>query len=252
MTDHIKTSRDGRVLTITINRPEKKNAITQAMYGAIADGLSELDRDDALRAAVITGEGTMFTSGNDITDFASDMDGDNVPPVIRFLRGILHTEKPVVAAVNGPAIGVGLTMLLHCDVAYASEAATFAAPFVKVGVVPEAASSVLLPKAIGMAMASEVMLAGRVLTAQEALSVGLVSKVVSPDDLQQEAADVAGRLAALAPTAMKRAKSLIRHDRTELQSVMEREGVLFADQLQSAEFAEVAAAFMQKRAPKFD
>lgn len=252
MTDYIKIDRNERVLNIAFNRPDKKNAITQAMYAAIADALEELDRDDALRTATITGEGDMFTSGNDLSDFASEMDGDELPPVMRFLQKLPYTEKPIVAAVNGPAIGVGLTMLLHCDVVYASEAATFAAPFVKVGVVPEAASSVLLPRAIGAAMASEVMLAGRTLTAAEALDAGLVSKVVSPDALQSEAAAVAERLAASAPTAMKRAKSLIRHDRDELLNVMKREGALFADQLKSAEFAEVAAAFMQKRAPNFD
>ena len=248
----MKISRDGKIIDIAFNRPDRRNAITHAMYAAFADALDALGTDDGLRAGLIRGEGEAFTAGNDLMDFAAGFPGDAEPPVWRFLRTILTMEKPLIAAVNGPAVGVGLTMLLHCDVVIASETATFSAPFVKLGVVPEAGSSVLLPRTVGMALANDIMLGGRVLTAEEALSAGLVSTVVAPGELAQAARARAETFAAFAPRAMSRAKKLMRHDAAEIAAVMEREAVIFNEQLKSPEFAESAAAFMQKRAPKFD
>lgn len=250
MTEHIKTTIHNRVMTIRIDRLERRNALTHAMYAAIADAFDELDRNDSLRAAIITGTDDIFTAGNDLMDFAGGMP-EGEAPVARFLRTIVNLEKPLLAAVNGPAVGVGLTMLLHCDIAYAAQSAKLSAPFVKVGVVPEAASSVLLPRSVGMSMANEIMMAGRVLTAQEAYECGLVSKVVADEDLLPEAQATAERMATLAPTAMKRAKGLMRYDRDEIAKIMAREAELFNDQLKSAEFMESTAAFMQKRAPNF-
>lgn len=177
MTENIKLHTDQRVTTMTIARPEKRNAITQDMYAAMADALEDYAQSDAVRAFVITGAEDYFTSGNDLQDFAKGIRSDGVPPVIRFLTAISTCPKPLIAAVNGPAIGVGVTMLLHCDLIIAADTATFSTPFVQLGLVPEAASSLLLPATVGMAVANDMLLANRVLDAAEALRFGLVSRV---------------------------------------------------------------------------
>ena len=162
MTELVKIERDARVLSITLNRADKKNALTHAMYVAMADAL-ELAHDDAqIRCVIISGAGDTFTAGNDLGDFAAGLP-EGKAPVRRFLETILGCDKPIMAAVNGPAVGLGLTMLLHCDLAYASETATFRAPFPHIGVVPEAGSSLLLPAAVGIAWANDIFIAGRVL-----------------------------------------------------------------------------------------
>ena len=253
MTDHIKTDLAERILTITIARPARKNALTQAMYGAMADAISAANSDKAVRAIVITGEGDMFTAGNDLTDFASiEARETDVPPVTRFLNAIRDAEKPLIAAINGPAIGVGLTMLLHCDIAYAAQSANLRAPFTQLGPVPEAGSSLLLPRIVGRSMANDILLAGRILTADEALACGLVSRVVPDGEVLAAALDTARRIAASAPTAILRSKALINAGRAEIAEQMAAEGKVFAAQLQSPEFAEAAAAFAQKRSPVFE
>lgn len=234
-----------------MNRPDQKNALTHAMYAAIADALEELNTDDTLRVATITGAGDAFTSGNDLMDFAAG-NTDGPPPVLRFLDNIRDAEKPVIAAVNGIAVGVGLTMLLHCDLAFASNTARFKAPFPHVGLVPEAGSSLLLPQALGNAWANDILLAGRTLDADDALRAGLISRVYSPAELIEKTNETAAIIAAQAPNAMKKSKRLIRSNRPDVIERMKAEGVLFDEQLRSPEFAECAAAFMQKRAPKFD
>ncbi|MEM7739221.1 MAG: enoyl-CoA hydratase-related protein [Pseudomonadota bacterium] len=251
MTPGIDISTSDHITRLTINRPEKKNAITQAMYGAMADALEAYGEDDAIRAFVFTGAGDMFTSGNDLQDFATGSSEHDVPPVFRFLTAIAHCPKPLIAAVNGPAIGVGLTMLLHCDLVYAAKAATFGAPFVKLGLVPEAASSLLLPEVVGMAIANDILLAGRTLTASEAHDYGLVARVFAEADLEREVHAIAAQVAASAPTAMKHSKSLIRHRQKLVADHMKVEAKLFNQQLQSTDFAESVAAMMQKRAPVY-
>ncbi|MEM0927773.1 MAG: enoyl-CoA hydratase [Pseudomonadota bacterium] len=251
MTNAITLSTSDKITTLTITRPEKKNAITQAMYGAMADAIEAYGDDDVARAFVITGAGDMFTSGNDLQDFATGGSEHDVPPVFRFLTAISTCPKPLIAAVNGPAIGVGLTMLLHCDLVYAAKSATFGAPFVKLGLVPEAASSLLLPEAVGMAIANDILLAGRTLTAPEALEFGLVARVFAEADLEAEVQKIAAHVAASAPVAMKRSKSLIRNRQAQVAAHMMTEAELFSEQLQSADFAESVAAMMQKRAPVY-
>lgn len=251
MTEHVTVERQDRVLVIRFNRPAQLNALTQAMYGTIADGLEEAANDDALRAVVLTGNGDFFTSGNDLNDFATSAPKGK-PPVIRFLEALGSAPKPVIAAVNGPAIGVGLTMLLHCDLIFASETATFRAPFVHVGVVPEAGSSLLLPQAVGMALANDIFLAGRTLTANEALSAGLISRVYSAETLLEETLATAQEVAHLAPNAIRKTKQLVRSGHDTVRRQMELELPLFAEQLQSPEFAESVAAIKEKRAPHFD
>ena len=178
--------------------------------------------------------------------------GDATPPVLRFLTAISHCPKPVIAAVNGPAIGVGVTMLLHCDLVMAAAGATFSTPFVQLGLVPEAGSSMLLPAAVGMAVANEMLLAGRVLDATEAVNFGLASRVFSSADLLGKVHATAINVAASAPNSMKETKGLIRHGRDQMLEQMQKESVLFAAQLKSTEFAEVVQAKMLKRMPVFD
>ncbi len=251
MIDTIKLERQGRVLIVTMNRPAQKNALNHAMYGAMADAIAAAQEDDGLRAIVITAAGDTFTAGNDLGDFARPMP-EGKAPVVRFLESLRDADKPLVAAVNGMAVGVGLTMLLHCDLAFASDSASFRAPFARMGLVPEAASSLLLPNALGNAWANDILLAGRTISAGEALSTGLVSRVYPGDCLLPETLQTAAAVAALAPNAVRLTKRLIRSNRSAVARQMQAESVLFAEQLQSAEFAEAASAFMQKREPVFD
>ncbi|MEM8997333.1 MAG: enoyl-CoA hydratase-related protein [Acidobacteriota bacterium] len=251
MSEFIDTERRGRVLVLTIHRPDQLNALTHDMYSSLAQGLEDLSSDDTLRAAVITGRGEYFTAGNDLGDFARGMP-EGKPPVMRFLEALRDAPKPVIAAVNGPAIGVGLTLLLHCDLSYASESATFRAPFPQVGVVPEAGSSLLLPQAVGMAWANDILIAGRTLNAEEAVAIGLVSRVFADDELLPETLTIAAGVAGQAPNATRKSKALIRGGREALVEQMKREGKDFFEQLQSAEFRESVAAIREKRAPNFD
>ncbi|MEM7582853.1 MAG: enoyl-CoA hydratase [Acidobacteriota bacterium] len=251
MTQHIERERQDRVLVIRINRQDKLNALTHEMYAAIADGLEEAASDAAIRAVVITAHGDFFTAGNDISDFAKGMP-EGKPPVMRFLEGLRDAPKPVIAGVNGAAIGVGLTLLLHCDLSFAAENATFRAPFPQIGLVPEAGSSLLLPRALGMAWANDILLAGRTLNAEEALSAGLISRIYPSDELHQNVLATAQELASYAPNAIRKSKELIRTGRDAVTEQMMREGVHFGAQLKSPEFAEAAAAFREKRPPQFD
>ncbi|MAN72974.1 MAG: enoyl-CoA hydratase [Henriciella sp.] len=252
MSEHIRTELSNHILTITLARPERKNALTQAMYGAMADAVNGANGDKSIRAIVFTGDGDMFTAGNDLSDFASiDEREKGTPPVTRFLNAIRDAEKPLIAAVNGPAIGVGLTMLLHCDIAYAGQSSNFRAPFAQLGLVPEAGSSLTLPRVVGRSMANDILLAGRILSADEALACGLVSRVTADEDLMTTTMETAHRIAASAPSAVRKSKALINNARNEIADQMQAEGKIFAEQLQSPEFAEAATAFREKRAPVF-
>lgn len=251
MSDTISIQTQDRVTTLTINRPSKRNAITQDMYGEMATALQAYANSDDQRAFVITGAEDYFTAGNDLKDFSTASHSGDLPPVALFLNAISACPKPVIAAVNGPAIGIGLTMLLHCDLVYAATSATFTAPFVKLGLVPEAASSVLLAASVGMAVANDILLAGRSLNAEEAHSYGLISRVFADADLAAEVAVIAAHVANSAPQAMKLSKSLIRANRDQVADQMAKESEHFVAQLKSPEFAEVVAAMMQKRLPAF-
>ncbi|MCB2114096.1 MAG: enoyl-CoA hydratase [Parvularculaceae bacterium] len=251
MSDLVATELDARVLTVTMNRADKKNALTHDMYSAIAGALERAHGDGRIRCVILTGAGDSFTAGNDLSDFAAGMP-QGKPPVVRFLEAIVNCDKPVMAAVNGPAVGVGLTMLLHADLIYASEKATFRSPFPHVGVVPEAASSMLLPLAVGNAWANDIFLGGRVLTAAEALSAGLVSRVFPAASFMEECRKIASTVAAQAPNAMLQTKRLIRANRESVLERMRKEGAIFNEQLKSPEFMIAAAAYMQRRLPEFD
>jgi enoyl-CoA hydratase/carnithine racemase len=252
MSKSLIVSLKNRVLSLTINRPELKNALNRELYAALADELERSNHDDQIRAVLLTANGDTFTAGNDLDDFINPVEESGTPSVIRFLKAISECETPIVVAVNGPAIGVGLTMLLHCDMVYASKSARFRAPFTHVGLVPEAASSLLLPLAVGQAWANDLMLAGRILDAEEALSAGLVTRVFEDGVLVAESLKIAEQVASLAPNSVKQSKRLIRGvNKEKVQAQMKREGVIFAEQLASAEFKESVAAFFEKRAPHF-
>jgi len=237
---------DGPVVTVTINRPAKKNALTQAMYRTLSDTLLAADQDLHISAVVVTGSPGAFTSGNDLVDFASGVDLDQVT---RFLHAIATIRVPVVAAVNGLAIGVGLTMLLHFDLVYTEPDARFSVPFAALGLVPEAASSLLLPKTVGARHASELLLAGRSIDGIEATAWGLCTEVASP--VLPAALDVAHRLANMPPEALRTTKALLRSEEGTVTGRMHEEMAAFASALQGPEFAEVMAARSEKRDPDF-
>lgn len=247
----ILTSRADGILTISFNRPDKKNALTSAMYATLADTLDAAASDNAVRVILFTGNGGAFTAGNDLQDFLNNPpEGDNTP-VFRFLRAISMAPKPLIAAVSGVAVGVGTTMLLHCDLVYAADDAKLSLPFVNLALVPEAASSLLLPAMVGHHRAAELFLLGEPFTAAAAKEYGIVNAVVSTDRLLEEAMMAARKIAAKPPTAMRLTKELLRHSRGDVAGQMAAEGAHFRAQLKSAEAREAMTAFFEKRPPKF-
>ncbi|MFZ5441358.1 MAG: enoyl-CoA hydratase [Myxococcota bacterium] len=248
--DDIETSRDGSTLLIRFARPTKKNALTIAMYDRMNQALSEAAADKSVRAVVFGSTGETFTAGNDLGDFMQNPPTGEDSPVFRFIHALATFEKPLLAAVDGKAIGLGLTMLLHCDFVYCTERASFVAPFVNLGLVPEAASSLLLPKLVGHARAADLLLLGEPLDAKTAHTLGLVNAVLAPDQVLPKALETARRLADKAPTAVKLSKALMK-DQAAVLERMKKEGALFASQLQSPEVAEAIGAFFEKRKPDF-
>ena len=234
---------EGPVLTLVINRPDKKNSLTSAMYQTLFDGLQALQERDDLRVGVLRGSGPDFCAGNDLFDFAAP--GDPDAPVTSFLRGLAEAPKPLVAAVNGKAIGVGATMLLHCDVVHLSTDAELRFPFVDLGLVPEAGSTLLLPQLAGRRRAASALLLGRPVPAADALSWGIATEV--NDDPDAAASASAAALAAKPPQALAATKRLLWGDRTSLLQQMSVEGSVFAKLLAGGEFAAAAERFRSQR-----
>ena len=255
----IKTATLNGVTTIEIARPEKKNALTVAMYQAMTDALVAAKADGAVRAVLITGQPGIFTSGNDIEDFMSRGTGgggagseDNESPVFRFMRALLDCDKPVVAAVTGAAIGIGTTLLLHCDFVYVSDEARLAMPFVSLGLVPEFASSLIVPQLMGNRRAAEKLLLGEPFTPEQAVECGIANAVLPATEVVNHARRVAERFNALPPGAVREAKQLMRAPQRELVlQTIGTEGELFAKRLRSPEAMEAFQAFFQKRQPDF-
>jgi enoyl-CoA hydratase/carnithine racemase len=239
------------VLSVRLTRPEKKNALTGEMYAAIADAFDRVKNDPSLNVLTLTGSGDSFTSGNDIADFLSSSDTTGERPVTRFLSALAHFPKPIIVGVNGLAVGIGVTMLLHCDVVLASENASFRLPFVDLGLVPEAASSLLLPRLIGYQRTASLMMCGDTLTADEAKSLGLVRTICRQDELSTELDKLATALARKPPRAIQLTKRLLKGDTTPVADRMKEETSYFQDQLKSAEAREAMLAFREKRAPDF-
>ena len=250
--DLILTERADGVLRLEFNRPEKKNAITVAMYGVLADALLAADADDAVRVVLIHGKPEVFTSGNDLADFLANPPRGEDGAAFRFLRVISHFGKPLVAAVSGAAIGIGTTLLLHCDLVYAAIGTRFALPFVNLGLVPEAASSFLLPRLAGWPRAAELLLLGEPFSAEKAREIGLVNEVVAPEELLATAMATARKLAQKPPGALRLTKSLMKDGLiAQVDQAMSREGKIFAGRLNSPEAKEAFSAFLEKRKPDF-
>jgi enoyl-CoA hydratase/carnithine racemase len=253
----IKTATLNGVATIEIARPEKKNALTVAMYQAMADALRAAADDKAVRAVLITGQPGIFTSGNDIEDFMARPPGAGGSdamdsPVFRFMRALLECDKPVVAAVTGAAIGIGTTMLLHCDFVYVSDEARLAMPFVALGLVPEYASSLLVPQLMGHGKAAEKLLLGDPFSPGEAVDCGIANAVLPAAEVVGHARRIAERFNQLPPGAVQGAKKLLRGPQRELiLATIRTEGELFAQRLRSPEAMEAFQAFFQKRKPDF-
>jgi enoyl-CoA hydratase/carnithine racemase len=247
----IQASVEGGVLDLVIDRPEKRNALTRAMYGAMADALVAAEADASVRAVLLRGSGAGFCAGNDIGDFQTTPQDAGISHTTRFLHAISTHPKPIVAAVQGNAVGIGTTMLLHCDLVVAGVGARFALPFAKLGVVPEAASSLLLARMIGTRRAAQMFFLGDPVPAALALEWGLITEVVADDALAATARGYAVRLARMAPMALTHTKALMKSGTLDVRERMAEEAALFASQLRSAEAQEAFAAFMEKRAAKF-
>ena len=249
MTDAVVLTRTDRVLEIRLNRPEKKNALTRVMYDAMADAFAQVDADPTLRVALLTGTGDSFTSGNDIADFQARAAGGGEGSASRFLPALASMRKPLIGAVNGAAIGVGTTMLMHCDLIVAARSARFVMPFTSLGLVPEAGSSLLFPRLLGHQRASALLLLGEPLDAATAHEWGFVNRVVEDASLTQVAHEIAQRVASLPPQAVQLTKQLMRHGEGDLAGRMTEELALFRERLHSAEAAEAFRGFMERRRP---
>lgn len=248
----IKTAVLNGVFTLEIARPEKKNAITIDMYQAMADGLKAAQADGAVRAVLITGQPGIFTSGNDLEDFMKRPPSGADSPAYQFMQALSGCDKPVVAAVTGAAIGIGTTMLLHCDLVYVADEARLAMPFVSLGLVPEFASSLVVPQLMGRVKAAEKILLGDPFTGAEAVELGIANAVLPTGEVALHARRVAERFNAMPPGAVRDTKKLLRRASTEATwQAIEAEAAVFGERLTSPEAREAFSAFFQKRKPDF-
>ncbi len=252
MTAEIITGIKDRVLSIEINRPQKKNALTVAMYAAMADALEAADSNPEVRVILIHGKEDMFTAGNDLVDFDNAPKREGTPPVFRFLNAISTAAKPLVAAVAGPAVGIGTTMLLHCDLVYAGENARFVLPFVNLGLCPEAASSTLLPRLVGHQRAAQLLMLGEPFTAATAREFGMVSEILPDAKVIAHARAQAALLAQKPPKSLRIIKQLMKAETAPLVKLaMQAEREQFSDLLFAPEAKEAFKAFFEKRKADF-
>ncbi len=252
MSNEILTHVERGVTTVTLNRVERKNSLTAAMYAAMADALAAAAADANVRVLVFQGHETVFCAGNDIGDFLNQPPASQDSPVFRFLRALASFPKPLLAAVCGPAVGVGTTMLFHCDLVYAGDNAAFSMPFVNLGLCPEAASSLLVPRMLGYHRAAEALLLGEPFMAEAALEVGLVNRVVPPTEANAVAQAAARKLAAKPLGPLMETKRLMKHGlQQRVLDQMAAEGEVFARLLGAPAAREAFGAFMEKRKPDF-
>jgi enoyl-CoA hydratase/carnithine racemase len=248
----IRTATSNGVTTIEIARPEKKNALTVAMYEAMEQALQTALADRAVRAVLIVGQPNVFTAGNDLQDFMQRPPTGDDSPVLRFMHALLNFDKPVVAAVTGAAIGIGVTMLLHCDLVYVSDDAQLSTPFVSLGLVPEFASSVILPQLVGHVKAAEVLLLGNGFTGSEAVKLGIANAALPATEVVAHARRTAERFNTLPPGAVREAKRLLRAgSKDAIAQAIRAEVAVFVERLRSPEAKEAFEAFFQKRKPDF-
>lgn len=240
------------IRTVTLNRVDKKNSITSAMYGDMADALASAVDDPSVRVVLLQGHETVFSAGNDIGDFLNNPPAGLDSPVFRFLKGIATFPKPLLAAVCGPAVGVGTTLLFHCDLVYAGDNAAFSMPFVNLGLCPEAASSLLVPQMLGYHRAAEALLLGEPFMAEAALEVGLVNRVLPPTEANDYAQSVAKKLAAKPLSSLVETKRLMKKGQGELVlKTIAEEGESFGRMLREPAAKEAFGAFMERRKPDF-
>ena len=243
---------DQGVLTITLNRVNKKNSITASMYSDMAIAILEAEQSKDTRVLVFQGNETIFSAGNDIGDFLNTPASNEEAPVFHFLKGIATFSKPMIASVCGPAVGIGTTLLFHCDLVYAGDNAAFSMPFVNLGLCPEAASSLLVPRMMGYHRAAEVLLMGDPFLAETALEMGLVNRVLPPSEVNAYAQKQAARLAAKPMSALIATKRLLKSSQTEEVLLrIKEEGAIFGRMLREPAAREAFGAFMEKRKPKF-
>ncbi|MFY0665973.1 MAG: enoyl-CoA hydratase [Natronospirillum sp.] len=243
----ILTKTEQGVMTILFNRVAKRNAITEAMYTAMREALEQASEDNTVRAVVFQGDETCFTAGNDLQDFMAHPIKDRDAPVLRFLRTAAVFPKPMVAAVNGSAVGIGTTLLLHCDLVVAGESAVFQLPFVNLGLVPEFASSLLIPRQVGYVKAAEWLLLGNKFGAAEALATGLINRVVPDGETLAAGAALAAELASRPTEAMQAAKALMKGpEQAQVLQVIDAEAEVFQQRLRSQEFQAAVQAFFKR------
>ncbi|WP_444633523.1 enoyl-CoA hydratase [Cupriavidus oxalaticus] len=252
----IRTSIEQGILTLEFDRIDKKNAITAVMYQALADALRAAETDRNVRVILLRGKPEIFTAGNDLEDFLQRPptagEGTEQAPVFQFLYQLSHASKPIVAAVSGAAVGVGTTLLLHCDLVYASDTARLSLPFVQLGLCPEAASSLLLPRLVGYQRAAEKLMLCEAFSAQEALEIGLVTRVLPVAELHDFALQQARKLAALPASSLRETKRLMKSGAmAEVDKQMADEGAVFRRMLMAPEAKEAISAFFEKRKPDF-
>jgi enoyl-CoA hydratase/carnithine racemase len=245
-------SKANGILTITFNRPDKKNAITVAMYQTIADALKDAECDAGVRAILFTGKSEIFTAGNDLDDFLKNPPQSTKSPVYQFIQDLSHATKPVIAAVSGLAVGIGTTLLLHCDFVYAADNAKFSMPFAKLGLCPEFASSLLLPQIAGYQRAAEKLMLGEAFSAQEACAMGFVNKVLPSAEVLAFAQAQAAKLVTLPTSSLQATKRLMKGKQiAAIEAKIEEESKLFSEMLLSMDAKEAFTAFFEKRKPDF-
>lgn len=248
MTDAILLERERGLLTLRLNRPDKKNALTRAMYSQLGEALQQADADPEINAILITGSAECFTAGNDIADFIQEPPSDLDSPVFRFMRSLLECRKPVIAGVAGAAVGIGTTLLLHCDLVYISADAKLRMPFVNLGLCPEFGSSLILPRLLGQAKAAELLLLGEAFTGEQAAAWGIATQALENGEAAlAKAREVALRFETLAPEAVRISKQLMKApDQELLRKVVEEEGKLFTQRLRSPEAIAALTGFIKR------
>jgi enoyl-CoA hydratase/carnithine racemase len=247
MSEHVLVSHADGICEIRFNRPEKRNAITLAMYGALTDALRRADQDDSVRAVLLSGAGANFTAGNDLNDFLAGFAPGRENAIVTFVRALPTIRKVLIAAVHGQTVGIGVTLLLHCDLVVAARNAQLSMPFVRLGLVPEAASSLLLSRLIGQQRAAELLLLGKPFDATAAFAMGLVNRVVEDDALMTEARALAAAVAQQPAGAVVATKRLLRSATGTIAERLEEELQAFQERLGSEEFRKAAEAFLGKR-----
>ena len=242
---------EGGVTTLTLHRPDRKNSITSAMYDTMDQALRAAQADPSVRVVVFQGSETVFSAGNDIGDFLNQPPAGPEAPVFRFLHTIAAFPKPLLASVCGPAVGIGTTMLLHCDLVYAGDNAAFSVPFVNLGLCPEAGSALLLPSLVGYPRAAEKLMLGEAFYAEEAVEMGLINRILPPQEVNAYAQAQAAKLAAKPLAALRATKAVMKMGQVGLKAIMDEELKLFGALLRGPAAKEAISAVMEKRKPNF-